>query len=146
MNNEYARLLDLVFPSENPEMKEFRIVFEEYEAQDKINSIATNQEHLHNYIGQLESHREDEDDYNSMYNAIIKLSNNHPKLTKVKEFIENDEWHLIVDYLDEQEQHLASMDFEKHIKQRNLRQELEAYHGMNNNMENLKSYILENML
>jgi len=146
MNDEYIRLLDLVFPAENPEMEEFRIIFEEYEPQDKINAIATNQEHLHNYIGQLESHREDEDDFNAMYNAIINLSNNHPKLTKVKEFIENDEWHLIVDYLDEQEEHLASMDFEDHIKQRNLRQKLKAYHGMNNDMENLKSYILENML
>jgi len=146
MNEEYIKLLDLVFPLENPEMAEFRNGFEELEAQEKINAITVNQEHLHNYIGQLESNREDEDDYNSMYDAIIRLSNNHPKLTKVKEFIENDEWHLIVDYLDEQEQHLASHDFQEHIKQRNLRQELEAYYGMNNNMENLKSYILENIL
>lgn len=146
MNDEYIRLLDLVFPVQNLEIEEFRNGFEQLEPQDKINAIAANQEELRNYIEQLKSHRQDEDAFSSMQIELISIANSSPNLIKVKEFIENDEWHLIVDFVEKQENYLLSMDFEEHIKQRNLRKELKAYFGMHNNMGHLSNYILENML
>lgn len=146
MNNEYKRLKELVFPSENKEMAEFSISFEELESIEKLNSIKSNKEALDNYIGQLEPRLEDEDDFISIQGQLKRLVN-HPSFIDVKELIENDEWHLVVDYLEEQDSnYLLVNDIEQYMAQRGLRERLKEMNNMKINMNNLSIHILENMM
>jgi hypothetical protein len=94
----------------------------------------------------IEPRLQDEDDFIFIQGQLKKLVN-HPSYTDVKEFVKNDEWQLVVEYLEERDSdYLLVDDIEQHMAQRGLREQLKEMNNMKINMNNLSIHILENMM
>ena len=148
MNEEYIKLLDLVFPLENPEMAEFRNEFEEYEPKDKIKAIAVNQETLQEYINE-EVFRIFPQDHKDDYIMRIREYAEQIGYDEIYEFLDNEEWPDVIDEIEREddEENEEFVDYCHKLIQNDERiYYLSQLNNMKLHMENLNNFILKNMI